>query len=81
MNFGMRNRQRILCIDAKNTIFPVTRLSVAISKSVQTEPLSFSFMPTTLIPMSICKVVYTKTMHFVCKILAGIHVTISAFIM
>ncbi|MFS7942214.1 hypothetical protein Hanom_Chr06g00485641 [Helianthus anomalus] len=56
----------------------MTRLSLTVSERIHTKPLSPSFMPSTLIPMTIRKTINTKTMHFVRKILAGILVPISA---
>ena len=62
----------------KNPILPVTRLSLPISESIHTKPLSSSLVPGSLVSMSICKSVYPKTMHLVSKIFSSIHVAISA---
>ena len=62
----------------KNPILPVTTLCFPISESVHSLSLSSSFMPCPLIPMTILKLIHSKTMHLVCKIFTSIYVPISA---
>jgi len=75
-----RSRVAILCSrNIKNPILPVTRLCFSISESVHTKPLPPSLMPCSFIPMSISKLIDSKTMHLICKIFPSIHVPVSAY--
>lgn len=62
--------------DIKNTILPVPRLGLPISKSVHSKSLPSSFMPRSLVSMTICKSIHPKTMHLVRKIFSRICIPI-----
>lgn len=62
----------------KNPILPVTRLSFPSSESINAKSLPLTLMPRSFIAMSISKMVYSKTMHLIRKILSSICIPISA---
>ncbi|WVZ23915.1 hypothetical protein V8G54_002459 [Vigna mungo] len=65
----------------KNPILPVATLCFPISESVHSQSLSSSFMPCPLIPMTILKLIHSKTMHLVGKIFTSVFVPISEMVL
>lgn len=64
----------------KNPILPVATLCFSISECVHSQSLSSSFVPSTLISMTILKSINSKAVHHVGKIFSSIYVPISAII-
>ena len=74
-------RYRVSCIlrawNVKNSILPVTGLCFTISECVHPKALPSTLMPSSLIPVTIGKLIDPKAMHLVSKIFSSICIPIS----